>query len=440
MKGLQNLDDDHIIKLLGTYYQGEECHFLFPYADCNLDKYMRENEPEGFTPPDSKIYKDFLVWIWGQMEGLAKGFWKIHDNTQEDPNRSRNAASKPLVSPEFLDTNVGREKRPVGTGWHHDIKPKNILYFSQDKISQIKNPIPRCGLLQIADFGIGKFHSERSGTGIPSKGTQNLRGTVTYAAPESKVPHQDKDHNDQTGQQPLRLSRPYDVWSFGCLLMEVLVWLTEGSIGRNEFGGERLAPPEEGKPDYDNDAFFFLTSERKPKVRDAVTLRLAKLRKDPRITALSGGSLEQALALVEKVLEVDPNKRPTAKVVAEHLSSVAESARKEAEGLEPMEEEPGQTSPVPSLVTTDVDEPAPSPPESPPRQARHSSHGIGSRRSAVTGNSSCSHLPQVWGPNKSRTNTASTSKSLDSDTSHTAQPSMSLPSENSSRPATPRSS
>lgn len=77
------------------------------------------------------------------------------------------------------------------------------------------------GRLQISDFGLGKFREVSTGSV-----SINIKGTPTYAAPESTT---------QRTQ-----SRPYDIWSFGCIVIETLTWLLEGRYGLKEFLEDRL--------------------------------------------------------------------------------------------------------------------------------------------------------------------------------------------------------
>jgi serine/threonine protein kinase len=93
------------------------------------------------------------------------------------------------------------------------------LYFSQSRISPdvLKRiPIPQLGILQLADFGVAKFRRLQSGSG-----TGTWRDTETYAAPESFT-------GSEVPGTIRKISRPYDIWSFGCVLLEVLVWLVLG--------------------------------------------------------------------------------------------------------------------------------------------------------------------------------------------------------------------
>jgi serine/threonine protein kinase len=210
LNGLRDLNHDHIIKLLASYEQDGSYYFIFPLADFSLEELMR-TDPDGYQNPESPKYRRYVAWMLKQFASIASGLAKVHMRSSESD--TNNTTKRPTA--ELLDPNVAKDKRPLGsTGYHHDIKPQNLLHFKI--LADTVNPCPEHGILQIADFGIGKFHSLQSGTG-----TKTVRGTPTYAAPESKIPS--ADSNGKNAEPELKLSRPYDVWSLGCVLMEVLV-------------------------------------------------------------------------------------------------------------------------------------------------------------------------------------------------------------------------
>ncbi|KAI8632601.1 hypothetical protein F5Y19DRAFT_491226 [Xylariaceae sp. FL1651] len=95
---------------------------------------------------------------------------------------------------------------------HGDLKPENILWFKngQDK-----------GTLQIADMGLAKFHEKDADTkkrNLQEKGTQTPSGTSRYEPPEM-----DEQRNTEKSR-----SRQYDIWSMGCIMLELLIWLIYG--------------------------------------------------------------------------------------------------------------------------------------------------------------------------------------------------------------------
>ncbi|KAH7303262.1 kinase-like domain-containing protein [Rhexocercosporidium sp. MPI-PUGE-AT-0058] len=343
VKGLQDLTHDHIIKLLATYTQEGVYHFIFPLAQCSLEQYMEVN-PRYFNNPDSDESKEFVAWIFGQFAGVASGIAAIHVKSTEAKN-----SSKEEVTATLLDPNVEkeREERPAGTGYHHDIKPQNLLLLGAKPESNSH------GIIQIADFGIGKFHSIHSGTG-----TTTYRGTVTYAAPESKVPEDVESPGGSRATKKLNLSRPYDVWSLGCVLMEVTVWLAFGTISWEQFNSARDGPESCELHASITNSFFKLDEGGNPTVRQAVKEWMDKLRKSTRLRD-PNGSLAGLLSLVEEVLNVNPRERMSAKDLTEKLTALANLAKKEAHISSLENQRRGITTPVsntPSLIVEDHDD------------------------------------------------------------------------------------
>ncbi|KAF4337445.1 serine threonine kinase [Fusarium beomiforme] len=87
-------------------------------------------------------------------------------------------------------------------GVHMDIKPSNILYFSQETD---KSPF---GTLKLADCGLMKFHSLASRTRKSLE--SSYAGSRTYRAPEYDIDH--------------IISKKVDIWAIGCAFSEFLTW------------------------------------------------------------------------------------------------------------------------------------------------------------------------------------------------------------------------
>ncbi|GAP93416.2 putative serine threonine protein kinase [Rosellinia necatrix] len=118
-----------------------------------------------------------IDWALSQIQGLAEGINKLHG----------------INTP------------------HGDIKPENILIFAVDG---------KIGRLVIADVGLAKFHAEYTRKRFSPTTTNH--GSRIYSPPEAL------DKN-------AIFSRKYDVWSFGCVLLEFLVWLVHGKKGHRTF-------------------------------------------------------------------------------------------------------------------------------------------------------------------------------------------------------------
>jgi len=91
-------------------------------------------------------------------------------------------------------------------GFHHDLKPSNILLYGADTDNTI---------WKIGDFGSGavKYVSSTSRDSIYNRKAST--GDPIYSALEYVVEG--------------RVSRPKDIWSLGCIFLEVLIWALDPS-------------------------------------------------------------------------------------------------------------------------------------------------------------------------------------------------------------------
>ncbi|PNP80468.1 hypothetical protein FNYG_06067 [Fusarium nygamai] len=174
VEGLQRFNGvghRHIIQLLATFELHERYHMMFPWASCNLYEFWKSDP---FSETGNRDL-DVIRWISTQTLGLLAALDAIHN--------------------------------PQGVqfyGRHGDVKPENILWFEMDD-----EPY---GLLVLADFGLTKFHRER--TRSRTKNT-TVGYTYTYAPPEIDI---------EGGV----MSRSSDIWSFGCVLLEMVCWFLGG--------------------------------------------------------------------------------------------------------------------------------------------------------------------------------------------------------------------
>jgi serine/threonine protein kinase len=118
-------------------------------------------------------------------------------------------------------------------GRHGDIKADNILLFKpvQD---------PR-GILVVSDMGLSSFNRDTSRSNIPNS---KIPGTPGYRPPECDV-------------KGGTISRAYDIWTLGCLFLEILTWLLGGLEFLREFEEGRNTAYITGAK---NNIFFVLKS------------------------------------------------------------------------------------------------------------------------------------------------------------------------------------
>jgi serine/threonine protein kinase len=165
----------HFIRLLKPYQVGDKINFIFPLADGDLHEYLydRKSWKHQFTQRASP----FKNSIWEQMVGLlaALGEYQL---LKDDP---------------------------IERWYHSDLKPSNILIFEGE-------------ILVITDFGQAYIGNKTNPEDTSSAGQR--QGSEAYAPPES--------HLGTT------MDTKSDVWSMGCILLEVLVYVVQGPEGVEE--------------------------------------------------------------------------------------------------------------------------------------------------------------------------------------------------------------
>jgi serine/threonine protein kinase len=125
------------------------------------------------------------------MAGIASALSSIHNFTVTYPLSVDGPGNVRLQK----DAKLSVEKSEELYGRHGDIKPENILWFQETPDTD-----DEAGILQIADFGLGRFHGRESRSNVHPDG---VVGSPTYEPPECKL------------HRPV--SRAYDIWSLGYL-------------------------------------------------------------------------------------------------------------------------------------------------------------------------------------------------------------------------------
>jgi serine/threonine protein kinase len=187
LQRFSGLVHNHLVTLLATLKYQNRFYFLFPYAEFDLDAYWERKER------NPKMDTDTVRWVAKQCSGIMAGIDAIHE-------------------PQSVSLHGLVEKK---YGRHGDIKPDNILWF--DTSSD-----PR-GILVISDMGLSALNRETSRSGLARYNIPRVPG---YSPPECDV-------------RGGTISRAYDVWTLGCLFLELLTWLLGGSDFRKQFEEKR---------------------------------------------------------------------------------------------------------------------------------------------------------------------------------------------------------
>lgn len=186
LKRFSGLAHEHLVTLLATFTFQRRYYFLFPYADCDLDQYWETQER---TPAWGQ---DTVQWIAKQFKGLMGATDIIHE-------------------PRHLELNVQRYGR------HGDIKPENVLWFRS-----LHDPR---GILVLSDMGLSSFNRDTSRSNIPNS---KIPVSPGYRPPECDI-------------EGGTVSRAYDIWTLGCLFLEMLTWLLGGHDFVEEFQEYRMS-------------------------------------------------------------------------------------------------------------------------------------------------------------------------------------------------------
>jgi serine/threonine protein kinase len=147
---------------------------------------------------------------------------------------------------------------------HGDLKPENILWFRDGS---------ELGKLKIGDWGEAKEHHEV--TELRPFNTSAAYGTRRYEAPEAET---GLTVNLQS-QAPKRRSRLYDIWAFGCITMEFVVWLLYGGDGLKKFNTQVRDQHTDSSPFYQ--ISIGKNGEKFARTHDAVKRWMEHMSQDP---------------------------------------------------------------------------------------------------------------------------------------------------------------
>lgn len=165
----------------------------------------------------SKIY---LVFPWANG-GSLENFWEQNNDYSCRFQIARDCVPHILRQLEEISLALKRLHDYNGRGAsyrHGDLKPENILLFRPENGL---NTFP--GTWKMSDLGLAKLHEVATGHRYDMQAT-SMRpfGTTSYKPPEAWT-RSDKP-----------TSRLFDVWSMGCIILELVTWLLYGINGLEE--------------------------------------------------------------------------------------------------------------------------------------------------------------------------------------------------------------
>ena len=290
------LKNPHFVQILTSFTHGDEFNIVFRRATTNLEKALRDPQhllSQTVSP---------LLWcpLWEQMLGLAQalhefqtGKWK-RVQTHEDHETTSEEAESAI---------------------HFDLKPSNILV---DRSSR-SNPVFQ---FVITDFGLARIKAKAGG----SSGTHDRGGDEEYAPPECMLPDQ---------------NRKYDIWSLGCIFLEIVTFLVMGYPGVRKLDDSR----RQTRPDKIRQTHCFWEQFGQPgqdgeesldgfRLKETVKDFISTLRRDAattgRYSSLEGLLVNNTLSMIEKMLCIQPRTRLTSSDVVWWLERVGRGEEMQA--------------------------------------------------------------------------------------------------------------
>lgn len=254
---------------------------LFPCAEMNLRQLWR-------TWPRPELHNKIVSWLLSQFKGLADGVRHIH-------NLGPAGLSPKSVGKNLLPSESSR------TGFHHDLKPENILVFT--KVSGLnRQPSLSDFILKISDFGTAKINTVLSGVDHTHY-TNNLSfGDSVYGAPDFALEG--------------RTSRPYDIWSLGCIFLEMMLWTFDVSgSDLNIFAQARLECV--GAHNHQSEAFWHRDESHKIRLKEPVLERLGQLEEHCRPRRVFGN----IVSATGRMLQKEPKQRINAPTLCNLLDA-----------------------------------------------------------------------------------------------------------------------
>ncbi|KAL1882794.1 hypothetical protein Daus18300_000432 [Diaporthe australafricana] len=198
---LKKFSDDshpHLVSLLATYEQFGKFYLIFPWAEADLQGYWKMN-------PFSTMDREGALWLAEQCSGIAHGLTKIH--CYETMRRTNSMGPEPSMKSSTRPADEWLRFRKQLFGRHGDIKPENILWYRDP------NNKDERGVLKISDFGLTEFSTRHSQC---YKRNSHIAHSPSYRPPECDL-------------EGAVVGQSYDIWTLGCLYLELITWQLGGA-------------------------------------------------------------------------------------------------------------------------------------------------------------------------------------------------------------------
>ncbi|KAE9583988.1 hypothetical protein CGMCC3_g158 [Colletotrichum fructicola] len=184
----QNDTISNLLRPIVAYEVGRDRYLLFPWPHGgSLSDYWDQSASR-------PLGHDQMQWIMGEFRGMFIALAKLHDSNCV----------------------------------HGDLKPDNILWFTEAHGK---------GELQIADLGLAAFNALCAN--IRRNDKVIIRTTTPTRSSRYEPPEAD---GVQSQHGNTSISRSYDIWAMGCVMLELLIWLA--------YGNEDLKTFQQNTPDF----------------------------------------------------------------------------------------------------------------------------------------------------------------------------------------------
>ncbi|KAF4439873.1 serine threonine kinase [Fusarium acutatum] len=215
-------DREHLHQLLFSFRRADYYYLVFEWADGDLTD-LWETMPTLYRPD----VEEDAHWFFRQCLGIVRSLGSLHKQRS-----SYTASTMEEIVHVALAGKYGR---------HSDIKPQNLLWFSDYQGDKKDH-------LVIADLGLTQFNTSQSKSHASWAGIKGY--TQTYKAPESEV-------NREVGTR-------YDIWSLGCVFLEhASVFLMRDNSCVKAFSDNRLNEDRRRNRtgNYHSDTFYNVITE-----------------------------------------------------------------------------------------------------------------------------------------------------------------------------------
>lgn len=248
---LQRLRNPNILNLVCCYTHQSKHNLISPFIrDGDLQSFLRREYPKDMS----------LGTLLSALAGLSSAIWALHEFVLDD-------------------------SEPSMKGNHQDLRPENVLVDGSRFI--------------LADFGLSSIKRISANSRTPFKGRKGY-----CQAPECVdifPPYQ--EHN---------VTRAIDIFSFACIIADVLVHYRKGPSGVQQFRSAR---------EFELHPMCFSLYHKGNRSNEAV----AEWLKEISISS-SQQALEQVVQLATESLEIQPLRRPNAAMVTAKLCVAAITA------------------------------------------------------------------------------------------------------------------